>query len=85
MTNGGSAQPATNAWRSPGGAEGFRLPRRRNPNAPTLGRASFVRWYERLGSGLALVAVIVLSGLVLAGAILLLAGFLMLTVGGAIG
>lgn len=83
MTN--AAQPATGSVASHGAAAVSTRRRRRNRNTPTVGTRSFVRWYHRLGSGLALVVLVVLIGLLTAASAIILIGLLFVFLGNAIG
>ena len=80
MSDGGS-QPAMQYGDRNIGA-GYARPRR-NPNAPVTGSRSFIRWYERLGSGVALALVITVTGVVLAVSLIIIIGIMMVFLGNA--
>ena len=80
----GSAKPAMQTARTHRAAP-LGLRRRRNPNAPVMGSRSFVRWYERLGSGVALLLIVVFTGLMAAALLVIFIGLAMVFLGNAIG
>ncbi len=79
----GSRQPATQTGENHRAAPA--RSRRRNPHAPIQGRRSFVRWYERLGSGVALLVIVVITGLIAAAMFVIFVGLAMVFIGNAIG
>jgi hypothetical protein len=81
MTDGSGGQPATKISRP----HRARRRRWRSRNAVVVGRRSFVAWYQRLGSGVALLVMVVLIGALIATVIAILVGLALLFLGNAIG
>jgi hypothetical protein len=81
MTDGSGGQPA---MKTSGPHRTLRR-RWRSRNAVVVGRRSFVSWYQRLGSGMALLVMVVLIGALIATVIAILVGLALLFLGNAIG